>query len=417
MKYLKVVASALLLSLLSSVLTACGSNTEISAPDIADYPALNSTLALADDANKALKDDYGAFSIDKDCLIPAESAFVDQYYRIDYDWNVRTDEQCKSLVQKALELEGETFDSSQLTITEDDCGKAVGMANGYYYESDTATVGAATTAYMTDYTDLRHNFRGGTEQEAVEQYRINEGDSIDGVSYSVAGQEYSLTDAVAFCDQYISDLQEILNFESAYLRKIFVYRYLEDTVDAKAGDYCYYLYYSKTLEDVPLASDYSTFWNSDIPIMEASYIYFFITVPDEVTRWCDLATHNVTEKTALDGVLPLSYALKKLDSEVAAYSSYTVYGVELKYASLQWQWDSSTFYYEPYWCIKLSKGVPDDTGLLEYEMGTVAYINAVSGKCYINCSIRGSLLGMSQYFENPEWDPETNPESPWRVKQ
>ena len=412
MKYLNVVAGTLLLPV---VLTACG-NTEISAPDIADYPMLNSTSALADDANKALKGEYEAFSIDGGCLIPTETAFADQYYRIDYDWNVRTDEQCMALVQKTLELEGETFDRSKLTITAEDCGKAVGMANGYDYESDTAVVEAATTAYMTYYVDLQHNSRGGTEQEAVEQYCLNEGDSIDGVSYAVAGQEYSLTDAAAFCDQYVADLQEILDFESVLLRKIFVYRYLEDTVDAKAGDYCYYLYYSKTLENVPLASDYSTFWNGDIPIMDVSYIYFFITVPGEVTMWCDQSTHNVTEETALDGVLPLSYALKKLDSEVAAYSNYTVYGVELKYASPQWQWDSSTFYYEPYWCIKLSEGEPDDTGTLGYEMGNVAYVNAVSGECYINSSLRGSLLGMEQYFENPEWDPETNPESQWRVK-
>ena len=389
----------------------------ISVPDIADYPTLNTTAELADDANKALNDEYEAFSIDKDCLIPKETAFTNQYYRIDYDWNVWTDEQCMDIVQNVLKREGETFDQSKLTVVEEDCGKAVGVANSFYYVSDVISTGVATTAHMTEYTDLQHNFRGGTEQEAVEQYHLNEGDTIDGVSYSVAGQEYSLTDAVAFCDQYIADLQEILDFESASLRKIFVYRYLEDTVDAKAGDCCYYLYYSKTIEGVSLASDYYNIWNSDIPTMEASYIYFFITVPDEVTRWCNMSTHHETEKTALDGVLPLSYALKKLDSEVAAYSDYTVYSAELKYASLQWQWDSSTFYYEPYWCIKLSQSVPDDSGLLEWEMGTVAYVNAVSGECYINCSIRGSLLGMEQYFENPEWDPETNPESQWRVKQ
>lgn len=412
MKYSKIIASALILSL---VLTACGA--EISVPDTADYPLLDSASAIADDANAALKSEYEAFSIDANCLIPTESSFVDQYYRLDYDWNVRTDDQCMSIIQQALELEGETFDRSKLTISEDDCGKAVGTADCYDYQSDTSMVGAATTAYMTYYADQTHNSYGGYEQEAVAQYRLNEGNSIEGVSYTVAGQEYSLTDAVAFCDQYIANLKEILNYESVLLRKIFVYRYLEDTTDAKAGDYCYVLYYSKTEEGVPLASDYSTFWDSNIPIMDASYIYFYISVPNEVSEWCDKSTHNVTGKTALDGVLPLSYALKKLDSEVAAYSNYTVYGVELKYASLQWQWDSSTFYYEPYWCIKLSQEVPDDTGTLGYEMGTVAYVNAVSGECYVNCSIRGSLLGMDQYFENPEWDPDTNPESQWRVKQ
>lgn len=399
------------------ILCSCGNGDKTNADVTPDnYKRLNSPDAIAEDAAQAFEKSYQSFSLD--CAVTDASDFVEAYYHIDYDWNMWTDEECMEKVQAALNLEGEVYQEAYLNINKEDLGGDLGEVSEYHYESDTAVFGIAPTAYRTYFIRRPLVTLQTAGRDEVGCYRINEGETIDNVSYTVSGENYPLTDAVDYCNEYLASLKEILGFESASLRKIFVYQMTEDEYGLEKGDCVYYIYYEKTLDGVTLESDCTTYWNSELPTFDEPQIVFLLAQPDQIAMWYDQSTKHITKKDAIEEILPLSYALEKLETEVAEYSNYKVSAVELNYATLQWQWDSSTFYYEPYWCIRLASGAPrGGVTNTEWDPCAMAYVNAATGECYIVSSIPGSRLGMDQYFENPEWDPETNPESQWRVKQ
>ena len=415
MRYCKMVcAGTLALSLLA--LSACGGQDAKTAVLAADYPKLTSAAELAEDAKQAVQAEYHSFSLA--CGAPDASAFADTYYHIDYDWNVWTEDECQKKLQAALALEQEDYQKKYLEINTNDLGGALGEVPEYHYESDTAIFSISPIADRTYYVRKPIVTLQTAAREEVGCYRINEGDSIDGVSYPLSGQSYSLADAAAYCDQYLEALKDILEFESASLRKLFVYQLTEDEDTSKTGDYVYYLYYAKTADGVTLESDCTTYWNLELPTFDEPCIVFLISAPNQIAQWYDQSTKHLTEKQELDGVLPLSYALDKVEAEVAEYSNYQVASIELNYAALQWSWDSSTFYYEPYWCIRLASGKPKGgASNLDWDPCAMAYVNAATGGCYIISNIAGSLLGTDQYFENPDWDQETNPDAKWRVKE
>lgn len=400
---------------LATLLSSCGSRTETEL----DYTKVTTPAALAADAESALGTKYDTFTVA--CTVPDTSAFAEQYYHINYDWNVWTSDECVSKIEAILEMEGKAYDKTNLTVTNqaaDYYGTAVGAVSEYSYTSDASVVGIATSAYRTKYIREPVLSIQTDTWEQVDRYYINQGDAIDGVSYLLDGQDYALTDAVSVCDEYVSKLKDILGFESASLRKVLVYQIQEDEDGLNAGDYVYFIFYEKTIEGAGLNYDCSTLWNQDIPYMDEPSLFFYVAKPGIVSYWSDQREKHITSEEKLDGVLPLSYALEKIDSEVATYSNYTVSSVELSYAALEWQWDSSTFYYEPYWCIRLATGQTDGgISNFQWDPCTMAYVNAVSGECYIVSTIPGGMLGTDQYFENPDWDPTENPESQWRVKQ
>ncbi len=398
------------------MLCSCGNSSEINADINSDnYALLNSPSAIAEDAAQAFEKSYQSFFLG--CDVPDASDFAEAYYHIDYDWNAWTNEECLEKVQAALMLEGEEYQEAYLNISKEDLGGDLGEVSEYHYESDTLVFGIAPTAYRTYF--IRKSFTPQTAgRDRVGCYRINQGETIDGISYTVSGENYLLTDAVDYCNEYLASLKDILGYESASLRKIFVYQLTEDESGLEKGDCVYYLYYEKTQDGVTLESDCTTYWDPELPAFDEPQIVLLLAQPDQIAMWYDQSTKHVTNKEALEGVLPLSYALDKLESEVAEYSNYKISAIELNYATLQWQWDSSTFYYEPYWCIRLASGAPrGGVTNTEWDPCTMAYVNAVTGDCYVVSSIPGIQLSMDQYFENPEWDPETNPEAHWRVKQ
>lgn len=403
-----------------SILMLCSCSNHADNQDSADvapnnYNFLNNPDDFVKDAAQVFEKSYQSFSLD--CVVPDASDFADVYYHIDYDWNMWTDEECMEKVQTALKLEGEEYQETYLNISKEDLGGDLGEVSEYHYETDTIVFGIAPTAYRTYF--IRKPFTPQTAgRDRVGCYRINEGETIDNISYSVSGENYPLTDAVDYCNEYLASLKEILGFESASLRKIFVYQLTEDENGLKEGDCVYYLYYGKSVEGVTLESDCTTYWNLEIPTFDEPQIVFLLAAPNQIAMWYDQSTKHITEKEELEGVLPLSYALDKIELEVAEYSNYRISAIELNYATLQWQWDSSTFYYEPYWCIRLASGTPKGgVTNTDWDPCTMAYVNAVTGECYIVSSIPGSLLSTDQYFENPEWDVETNPEAQWRIKQ
>jgi hypothetical protein len=410
----KIVEIVVVAMALMALLCSCGDSNDDATSVISDeYKKLTSASELAEDAKQAIQKEYDTFSLN--CTAPDESEFSDTYYRIDYDWNVWTEDECKKKMQDALSLENEDYQEKCLDIVKEDAGGDIGEVSACYYGSNTAIFAISPTAYCTYFIREPMVSLQTAGREQVGCYRINEGDSIEGISYSLSGEDYSLTDAVDYCDQYLASLQDVLGFESVELRKIYVYEITEDEDVLNAGDHMYFIFYSKKLEGVNLEFDCTTIWTPELPAFGEPYILIQMYAPNQVSQWRDNSTKHITSKEQTDGVLPLSYALDKVESEVAEYSNYSISSIELNYATLQWQWDSSTFYYEPYWCIRLESGVPKGGAAnMDWDPCTMAYVNAVSGECYVTSDIAGSLIGMEQYFENPEWDPETNPEAQWR---
>ena len=93
---------------LMALLCSCGNSNDDATSVISDeYKKLTSASELAEDAKQAIQKEYDTFSLN--CTVPDESEFSDTYYRIDYDWNVWTEDECKKKMQDALSLENEDY--------------------------------------------------------------------------------------------------------------------------------------------------------------------------------------------------------------------------------------------------------------------------------------------------------------------
>lgn len=418
MKKRKILCGLLALSLLFT----CGGcsatvPTESYSVDVADYDKLTDPDELAADAAEALAREYSNFNID--CLVPAAEDFPDTYYHIDYNFLAISQEECLGRLKSLIGIWGFNCADDDLTLEITPLeGTDVEGQYGYLYryEKD-GTVGTFSTAAIwlfSLYPFIATNMQG---EEQVARYRIDEGEDISGVSYALAGEEYSLTDAVILADEYVEQLLALSTTEDARLRTILVYQSQEEAWDpyVKNGDYVYLLYYECMESGLPIDEGCEMYYPS-IPFFRANYIEVQITAPGEVSRVEEpLATNKYSRVVLKDGILPLSYALDSAEATLAQYSDYTVSAAELKYCTLSWWLDSDTQYYEPWWCLKMENGETVLGGQANDPRAYV-YVNAVTGETYYLSSIPGKQVGTDRYFENPEWDPVNNPNSQWRKK-
>ena len=363
---------------LATLLSSCGSRTETEL----DYTKVTTPAALAADAELALGTKYDTFTVA--CTVPDTSAFAEQYYHINY--------------------------------TAEECGEDVLPFFTVLYEKDNYQISLGNNGPWIFSASSFYTLKMG-QNDFVKRYRISDSTDMPTDSYSIDGVDYSINDAIALSEEYFSELADLIPADEVRPRTVIVFQPKDQEVapEIKPGEYVYLLYFELIKDGLPLNQN-CEMWSPDIPFFRSSYISVEITKAGEISRIEARYTLDITSETVYeDGILPLSYALDSANSSLAQYSNYAVSSVELDYTTLTWQWDKTTFYYEPWWCIRVAESNRIETGH-GLDPVTVVYVNAITGETYLQSNIYGSEAGMELYLENPEWDPETNPESQWRVK-
>ena len=418
MKHLKIIVSLLTLSL---TLTACGSSetaTTTDPVDAADYSKLTSATELAEDAKNALSKEYDNLTIN--CAAPSADFFPDTYKRIDFNYQMYSKEESKEKLHELLSVWGIDYSDSDISVydfTAEECGEDVLPLFKTTYEKDNYQIGSGGNGPWTYSSSSFTTLKMG-QDDFVKRYRISDSTDIPTDSYSIDGEDYSISDAIALSTEYFSKLADLIPADEVRPRTVIVFQPKDQEIspEIKQGEYVYLIYFELIKDGLPLNQN-CEMWSPDIPFFRSSYISVEITKAGEISNVSANFLLSITSETEYeDGILPLSYALDSANSTLAKYSDYVVSAVELDYTTLTWQWDKTTFYYEPWWCIRVAESDRIETGH-GLDPVTVVYVNAITGETYLQSNIFGSEVGMELYLENPGRDSATNPSSQWHVKQ
>ena len=392
------------------VTSGCSGNAETSTPDVinmADYPKLTSATELAEDAKNALSKEYD--NLTTNCSAPSADSFPDIYKRLDFNYQMYSKEESKEKLHELLsvwEIDYSDSDISVYDYTAEECGEDVLPLFKTTYEKDNYQIGSGGNGPWSFSSSTFTTLKMG-QDDFVKRYRISDSTVIPTDSYSIDGVDYSISDAIALSEEYFSKLADLIPADEVRPRTVIVFQPKDQEIspEIKPGEYVYLLYFELIKDGLPLNQN-CEMWSPDIPFFRSAYISVEITKAGEISRVDANFLLSITSETEYgDGIFPLSYALDSANSTLAKYSDYVVSAVELDYTTLTWQWDKTTFYYEPWWCIRVAESKRIETGH-GLDPVTVVYVNAITGETYLQSNIYGSEVGMEQYLVNIEDQPD-----------
>ncbi len=207
-------------------------------------------------------------------------------------------------------------------------------------------------------------------------------DDFSGKQYRVGGEDYKLTDAVKFCDDYIDkNLKQYFN-EGEQLKLINVF-----VIENKMFDkYTYAFRYAHLIDGVAIDDCDSS--DLEKEYTRGSYLEIILAGKDKiysVENRCYQGSFDNKEK--IDELVALSQAEKLLAKQLAPKKKYTVTECELKYVCRTVD-KAQERYYEPMWCFTLEQ-YPSQS--LDFKRSLTAYVNAVTGKVFLfdmdSCSL------------------------------
>lgn len=260
----------------------------------------------------------------------------------------------------------------QQPMLPDGCGYS---AYGIDKYSVNITSGGDITAYYTD----EWRIKGSNFFPYIRSYDLLK-DDIEGVSYSVAGEDYPLTEALEFADSYVkNELAPFLeNYDGARAVKVYIGDGSgngEEVTDP--GNHYYYFVYEQTVGNIP----FSRYGFAQKPeYMAKEYLHIGIFAPGKVEQLgkCDFF---VSEKNEQDKLITLESALAHAEKLLAPFEVYKPVRISLEYSDhMITQTDGSDVSYEfhPMWVLTLS-----DTDMnkidVTFEQRRAIFIDAVTG--------------------------------------
>lgn len=211
-------------------------------------------------------------------------------------------------------------------------------------------------------------------------------DDMRSEQYRVGGEEYKITDAMKFCDDYIDkNLKQYFNKdEQLKLINVFV---IENEMFDK---YTYALRYAHLIDGVAIDDCDSS--DLEREYTRGSYLEIIMAGKDKIysiENRCYQGSFD--EKEKLDEIVPLSEAERILSKELAPNKKYTVTECELKYVCRTTA-NAKERYYKPMWSFTLEK-YPNRS--LDLKINLTAYVDAVSGKVFMFDMQTGQLSELS----------------------
>ena len=274
-------------------------------------------------------------------LVPDESIQPDYSQDSPYSWYVRTE---KPFAYGAFY-----------------CGGTFG-ASSWFWETD---------AEINDSTVYKR-FRGC--------------DDMSSESYCVGGEEYKITDAMKFCDDYIDkNLKQYFNKDEQFkLINVFV---IENEMFDK---YTYALRYAHLIDGVAIDDCDSS--DLEREYTRGSYLEIIMAGKNKIYSIENRCYQGIfDEKEKLDELVPLSEAERILSKELAPNKKYTVTECELKYVCRTTA-NAKERYYKPMWSFTLEQ-YPNRS--LDLKINLTAYVDAMSGEVFMFDMQTGQLSELS----------------------
>ena len=211
-------------------------------------------------------------------------------------------------------------------------------------------------------------------------------DDLSGESYRVGGEDYKITDAVKFCDDYIDkNLKQYFNSdEQLRLINVFV---ISNTMFDK---YTYALRYAHLIGGVAIDDHDSS--DLEREYTRGSCLEIIMAGKDRIysiENRCYQGSFD--DKEELSEIVSLSEAEKALAKALAPNRKYTVTECELKYVCRTTA-KADERYYEPMWSFILEQ-YPGRS--LDFKIDLTAYVNAVTGKIFLFDMQTGELSELS----------------------
>ena len=208
-------------------------------------------------------------------------------------------------------------------------------------------------------------------------------EELSDISYRVAGQDYSLSDALSDADSYIKDkLAPFLdNCDTVRPRKLYVMDCVPDEDETAPEEHYYLIKYEKVLEGIP----FSIYGIADqMPDhMYCMPFWVYLYEPGRVDRLF-IQDFYRTDKTEQTELVTLDSALAHTEALLAPFEVYNIRKITLEYcANVKAVEDgrldeNPQLKYRPTWCFTLSED--RDCRREELEKRKVICVDAVDGK-------------------------------------
>lgn len=244
---------------------------------------------------------------------------------------------------------------------------------------------------MCDITSLEALDERANSTGVADTIYLRYGESAD-VTYDVCGEQYSVADAVAYCERYLEEINYLQYFDG---NVELVPSFVQVTKTAGPNDFVadpdgpvmdtnyYYVFYDVYIDGVPLNDAGRTSY--DNPYFLNTTLVLQVDKKDHIGNIVRRALMIPEEKTELKGrFVTLESALENVSKYLAKDHTYEVLEVGMRYASLVTlgTYDApSEEHRKPYWRIVLS--VADGEPNIPEFTARCAYVDMVSGEIYI----------------------------------
>ena len=246
----------------------------------------------------------------------------------------------------------------------------IGKYNIEFYGS-----GSISAAKYTDDWNFRH-----TGDDAAFVYDL-EKDDITGISYSVAGQDYPLTEAVSFAESFVREklMPFLRNDDRVRALKIYVFEgFGDEAYGLTPGNYYYYILFEHYTGGLPLSTAGAGQQRKDHLVN--TELVIGIDIPGEVTEVKNCYPY-VSKKRPAEKLLTLESALAHAEYVLAPFEVYKAKKITLEYCAVEagtsQPLTETVYEYHPTWCLTLAESSQHKRWRLESRK--LLCIDAVDG--------------------------------------
>lgn len=268
--------------------------------------------------------------------------------------------------------------------------------DGCHYDDENCAAFVSTTDSFGIY--LRVHTPGSEDKvevvqktETVKIIHVDRGESTD-VTYNVGGEDLPLNEAIRIAEEGWKKAglkDKVLRQGEDYKLK---YVIIKKHTFSDRVEYCYYLYWSITINGVPLVETGGS-PNPDAFPFNTFAKASFEGRPDltELTLECYVDTSGLKEYTGK--LVTLESALKKASNYLAAYKKYTVPEVGMVYCAIAAGHNYTELDYRPMWRIILEE---EQLNCNDRQPVLALYIDMTNGDMYMFDDRRGEMLGIKK---------------------
>lgn len=279
--------------------------------------------------------------------------------------DLSADDEEKNKMLKLVEtFTGKPADESKLgSEAQDNVSYNADNVCGYVYESGTFLI--------SDYNGYEDNIENEGQLELVKTY--NPTDELDD-EYTVCGEQYKLSDALKFCDDYVNEkiVQFLPEGITVELSKIAVIN------NGLFGGNCYVFIYNNILDGIPI--DNTGYPTDESEYMTPSFLKITIDAKDHVFEVYDLI-HKSAKVEEIKKIIPLSEAENLLSDYLAPLRTYNVTECELKYCCKREDMFTKEETWRPMWSFTLFEYNKSKLSVVLPKI--TAYVDAISGEVFV----------------------------------